>query len=188
MIPHPPPIRDYAITHERRLRFVTSSAFAGNITFQNLLDTLLVATTTIQGADLFSAVRLKFVEVWALPVLGNVSTVQVIYDGNAVGAVGDQRVHTDSSMGIEPAHVRARPGTRTTGAAFQESSTNIAFYLNVPTGSVVDVSLSFKQNLLNGAVIAQNALVGATAGAQYLRGLDGLAVATTKFPPPFQSI
>jgi len=184
MIPHPPAIHDYSIVHERRLRFVTTSAIAQSVTFQNLLDLLIMATSATTGADLFQAVRVKAVECWSVPALGTVTTVEVVFDGNVAGMFGDQRIHTDSSMGLEPAHVLARPGPRTGAALFQESNANPAFFLDLPQGAVVDVLLSFKQPMLGNAFGTQNPLVGATTGAIYARGLDGLAVATSKFQPP----
>jgi hypothetical protein len=184
MIPHPPAIHDYSIVHERRLRFVSNGAVAQSITFQNLLDLLIMATSATTGADLFQAVRIKAVECWCTPALGSVSTVEVVFDGGTAGMVGDQRIHTDSSMGIEPAHVLARPAPRTGAALFQESNANAAFFLDVPQGAVVDVLLSFKQPMLGNAVGTQNPLVAATTGAIYARGLDGLAVATSKLLPP----
>jgi len=163
---------------------VTNGALNQSITYQNLLDLLLVANSAVVGSDLFQAVRVKAVECWATPILGQVATVEVVYDGNTAGMIGDQRIHTDSSMGIEPAHIIARPAPRSLAAMFQESSANPAFFIDVPAGAVVDVLLSFKQPMLGNAVAAQNALVGATIGAVYARGLDGLAVATSKALPP----
>jgi hypothetical protein len=186
-ISHPPPIRDYSITHERRLRY-SSGGYDGNITFQNLLDTLLAVTSAITAADLFSSVRIKAVEVWFLPVLGNAGSVSVVFDGATAGSIGDQQIWTDTSMGIQPAHVKARPAPRSGAALFQESSAANAFYLNAPSGAVVDVHLSFRQNMLGGAVAAQNAVVGGTTGAVVTRGLDGLAAASSKFAAPGNNI
>jgi len=183
LIPHPPPLTNIAIVHERRLRFTCNSAFAGAITFQNLLDLLGFAATATVGYDLFYAVRMRAVECWALPILGQATTVEVVYDGNTAGSVGDQRIHTDSSMGIEPAHIVARPAGRSGAALFQESSANQAFYLNVPSGAVVDVMLSFTAPMQGQSVPMQNALVAATAGALFFRGLDGLGAATSKLLP-----
>jgi hypothetical protein len=187
-IAHPPPIRDYAIQHSRRMRFVANAAYTGTLTYQNLLDTLLVATSAVAGSCLFTAVRIRYVELYAVPILGQAATVQLVFDGQTVGAAGDQRVITDTSMGIEPAHLKGRPQARSGASLFQVSSATAAFYLSIPAGTVVDVGLDFKQALLGGTVACQNALVGATPGAQYLRGLDGLAIATTKLAAPFAAI
>lgn len=185
LISHPPEIQEYAVRHGTRLRFVCNSAVvAQSITFQNLLDTMVVATTAVQGADLFYSVKVRAVEVWAAPVLGTAVTVAVDFSSATVGVTGDQRFHTDTSMGIEPAHVRAVPSRRSVASLFQTSSGDQAFTLSCPTGAVIDLELTFVQTSQTGfAVLAQNALVGATAGAPYWRGFDGLAIAGTKFTP-----
>jgi len=183
MIAHPPPIRSYGLTREVRLRFVSSSAFLGVITFQNLLDMILVGTFATTLCDLFSAVRVNLVELWSLPAVGGANTVTLIYSGAVVGASGDQKTHTDTSMGIEPAHVKARPDRLTQAGQFQPSSGDTAFALNVPTGTVVDVSCMLRNPIDAAAPVAsQNPGVAITTGLLYYRGLDGKAVATTQLP------
>lgn len=169
--------------HGVRLRFVANAAFAGNITFQNLLDTLLMAATATTGYDLFYAVKVRAVEIWAEAILGSASTVSVGFMGLSGSSFGDQRLHTDTSMGVEPAHVLARPSPKSLAANFQPSSSAIALTMTVPSGAVVDLELTFVQSVQVQATAAQNALVGATAGGAYWRGLDGLASATSKFTP-----
>jgi hypothetical protein len=183
MISHPPPINKYEIRHNTRLRFVTNAAVSLGITFQNLLDLILFATGATTVFDVFTAVKVRAVEVWTVPALGTATTATVIFNGTSAALISDQSIHTDTSMGIEPAHVIARPEPRSLAANYQESSgSSAAFVLIAPTGSVVDVELSFVGVFVSGTA-AQNAAVGATAGDTYLRGLDGLATATTKMPP-----
>jgi hypothetical protein len=181
LISHPPQIPRFEVRHSTRLRFVSTAAIDLGITFQNLLDTILMATTAVQVADLFYAVRVKAVEVWANPAVGTTQTVSVIYAGVSTGAIGDQSTHTDTSMGIQPAHVRAVPVARSLAANFQSSSSDLAFILQCPSASVVDVELSFT-GAFNSSVIAQHAAVGAAPGAVLLRGLDGVATAGTQIP------
>jgi hypothetical protein len=183
LIPHPPPIASLGITHSVKLRFITNTAVNQTaITFQNLLDLINVALTTVTASQLFVRVRVRAVEMWATPVLGAATTVQVEFVGSAAGDQGDGRIATDTSMGIEPAHVRTRPAPRSGVALFQGTSTNTAFTLTCPSGTVVDVELSFRG--LPGIFTAtQNAPVGAVAGAWYYRGLDGLALGATVFVP-----
>jgi len=183
VIPHPPQIGGYQVCHSTILRFQTNAAVDTFITFQNLLDTLLLAATAVAGFDLFRLVKIRKVEIWALPVVGNASSITLQFNGVTAGAVGDQQLHTDTSMGIQPAHVSARPSPRCLAADFQPSSAAAAFSLTAPSGSVVDVHLSFRGTFAL-ATACQNALVGATVGAVYLRGLDGLAKATSLFTPP----
>jgi hypothetical protein len=159
-----------------------TAAAITSITFQNLLDMVLFAATSTTGFDVFEAVRINSVEIWASPMSGTPTTVILVFDGLTVGAAGDQKAHTDTSMGIEPAHVKARPDPLTQAGQFQASSANIAFLLNVPAGAVIDVSLSLRQPVLEAAIATQNVLVGATPGAMYYRGLDGKTVALTNYP------
>lgn len=182
-IPHPPPINDIGLKREVRLRFLCNAAFANSITYQNLLDILNVGATAATAYDLFYAVKVKRVEVWANGLTNAVATVTVIFDGAVAGAVGDQKIHTDSSMGIEPAHVVARPTRLSQAAQFQVSSSTPCFDLVCPSGSIVDLELSLRQPLLGVAVAVQNAPAAVVAGVLYQRGLDGLAVATSKFTP-----
>jgi hypothetical protein len=181
MISHPPQIPSYEIRHGVRLRFASNAAVSQAITFQNLLDTIVFAATAVLGYDVFSSVKIRRVQVWALPVIGNAATVSVQFAGAVAGAIGDQKLHSDTSMGIQPAHVSARPAPKSLAANYQLPGSGTAFFLVCPTGSVVDVELSFVGSF-DIAVAAQNALVGATVGATLLRGLDGLAVSATKLP------
>jgi hypothetical protein len=183
LIPHPPPMQDIGLRREVRLRFLCNSAFESAITFQNLLDILNVAATTVTAYDLFYSVKIKFVELWANGLANASATVTIIYDGSTAGSVGDQKLHTDSSMGIEPAHVRATPAPRTLASMYQLSSSAVAFFLNVPAGAVVDVGLSFRNPIAGNQVPVQNAPVATVAGVVYMRGLDGVAAAGSKFTP-----
>jgi hypothetical protein len=183
MIPHPPPIQSFGLTHATKLRFISNAAVNQTvITFQNLLDTLNVATAAAVSFQLFYRVRVRAVEMWANPVIGNATTVQCEFIGSTVGDQGDTRIHSDTSMGIEPAHVRASPAARSGVALFQGSSAQSAFLLTCPAGTVVDVELSFR-GLPGIATATQNAPAGAIVGAWYYRGLDGLAAAATVFVP-----
>jgi len=190
VIPRPPQIGNYEVVHGTRLRFSSPlSGFDGNITFQNLLDTLLVASSTTQGYDLFKFVKIRRVEVWAAsgntPASGDGPlpvTVAVVFQGVTAGIVGDVSVHTDTSMSIEPAYVNARPSPKSLASNYQVSSSAVAFRLTCPVNSVIDVELSFKSQFVS-ATAAQNGLTSAVAGDIYLRGLDGNAESTTALPP-----
>jgi hypothetical protein len=152
------------------------------ITFQNLLDTLNFAASAATAYDVFQTVKIRFVEMWATPVIGNATTVQCEFIGNAAGIQGDEVIHTDTSMGIEPAHIRARPAPRSGVALFQNAAASTAFALTCPTGTVVDVGLTFRARP-GVATATQNVPAAATTGAWYFRGLDGLAAAATVFVP-----
>lgn len=183
MIPHPPQLPSYGIVRDVRMRFISNAAFSAQITFQNLLDTIGVAITTVLGANLFDAVRLNSIEMWAIPAVGSgPQTLILTFNGSVLGAVGDQKTHTDTSMGLEPAHVKCRPDKRTQAGQFQNALTNPAFDLVCPINTVIDVSLSFRQPVFGNVINPANALVGATPGAVYYRGLDGKAAGVTVLP------
>jgi hypothetical protein len=108
--------------------------------------------------------------------------VTIQFNAINAGIIGDQVIHTDTSMGVQPAHVKAKPQARSLSSDFQLSTAASAFRLDCPTGTVVDVALTFKGVFVT-ATAAQNALVAANPGGIYLRGLDGLATAATILPP-----
>jgi len=176
---HPPQINGYEITHSKRLRFTATAASSTAITFADLLDTILVATTAVAGFDLFDIVRIVQVEVWGQAALGTPSSVSVVF----TTATGDRSIHTDTSLGVKPAHVSARPSDKSLASFWQVFGAGAAFQLQCPAGSVIDVSLEYRTAETFAPQAAQNALVTATAGDVYYRGLDGLAIAGTNFPP-----
>jgi hypothetical protein len=161
IIPRPPPLNALPIRHNGAFRFITNAAVADlGISFQNLLDLVLLTTSAIAAFDLFLVVRIRRIRMWAAAVVGNATTVSLAYTGGTAGAIGDQRIHTDTSMGIEPAYLSVRPAGKSLLANFQESSTAQAFQLSCPSGTVIDLDLSF-MGLYGAAVAAQNASVGA---------------------------
>jgi hypothetical protein len=177
---HPPPIANYDLVHNQVLRFTATAAAAGTaITFADLLDTIAIATTTTAGFQLFDTVRVRLVEVWAAAALGTASTVSVEFTNTE----GDSRFHTDTSLGVSPAYLRAKPSKDSTSGFWHVSGAGSAFVLTVPAGSIIDVHLSFRGS--GGYSVAlQVVQVAATAGTVFWRGLDGIAIATTNFPPP----
>jgi hypothetical protein len=178
--PHPPQIYPQ-ITHTQRLRFICNAAGTQSITYQNIMDCMLVAATATVGYDIFDCVKIKFVEMWQERIQSNTPlTIAVSFPGQAGGVAGDGRVVSDTAMGIEPAHVFAKPAKFAGASLWQGNSSLVAFTIATSVGTVVDVCVSYK-NAEVAPLGSQNALVGATAGQFYYRGLDGLPVATTKF-------
>lgn len=178
---HPPPINPQ-ITHHQRLRFLSNAAGTQVITYANLLDTMLIAVSAIAGYDLFDVVKVKAVEMWCQGVTNAPTTVTCTFDGGIAGVAGSGRQYADTSMGIEPAHVYCRPGKDNGCGLWQGTSALVAFAISVPNETVIDVEVSFR-NATVAPVAADNALVGAGVGQIYYRGLDGLAIAGTKFVP-----
>lgn len=181
---HPPQIGNYQIIHERTLRFTAVAAAAStNITFADILDCIGIATTAIAGYELFDLVRIKRLDVWGIASLGTPSTISVVYSGTTAGSVGDVSLHTDTSLGFEPAFVSARPGGRSLASMFQPYTAGTAFTITCPAGAVVDLHVTFRDVPGEGTAL-QAALVGATVGSIFYRGLDGAAIAGTNFKPP----
>jgi len=145
---------------------------------------ILFTTSSTAPYDVFFMARLRSVKVWALPSIGTATTVTVSFDGTTAGSQGDRMVHTDTSMGIEPAFVNAVPKARTLAAMFQTSSANEAFALYCPGGAVVDIAMDFTSDVSGNPKAAQNVSVASTVGCFAFRGLDGLAVASTNFTVP----
>jgi hypothetical protein len=182
-ITHPPQIPSYGITRDVRMRFQSNAAVNQSITFQNLLDTVLVASGTTTGYDLFDQVRVNSVEVWAQSVVGTPVTAIVSFAGQTAGSQGDRKTHTDTSMGLQPAHIKCHPDPLTQAGQFQADENGVeAFLLDVPANSVIDVSMSLRQPVTGQSNVTQNPLAGASAGVVYYRGLDGKASATTSLP------
>jgi len=149
-------------------------------TYQNLLDTVLMVQPLSNMFDLFTFVKVKQIEIWCAPILGAAVSVTAVFNGITAGSQGDDRVVTDTSMAIEPAHIVIRPDEKTLASEFQPSSSATCFSLQVPIGSVVDVVFSFK-GLATTPVAAQNPGSASTGGTWAFRGLDGVALATSKF-------
>jgi len=187
LISHPPLINSYGITRDARLRFVNvGTAWTGAMTYADLLDTLLVATSSTTLYDLYMGVKINSVEAWYLPAGGSTATpgtISVVFDGVTLGAQGDQKIHTDTSMGVEPAHVKAAPAPMSQQAQWQTSSTSGAFFLQCPIGTVIDVSCSFRNPVVGVFKQAQLPGVGLSTGAIYYRGLDAVAISTSTLQP-----
>lgn len=186
---HPPPINPQ-IKHTQRLRYVVSGAGAltnQQVTFANILDGIIVATSATTAVKLFDQVRIKAVEIWAAGFQNIVgaapapSTVTVTFNGDQVGASGNARVYSDTSVSIEPAHVRAVPDRGSQVSQWQANAAGNAFMFSAPLGAIVDVEVSLRND--DSAPTASAAVVAATAGEVYYRGLDSVAIATTVLIP-----
>lgn len=185
LLPRPPSLNSVQIKHSRTLRFVSNAAIGQNITYANLLDTMIYSTTAILGYDLFQLVKIRWVRMWYDSVSGTPGTVNLQYVNVTTGLEGDQDYHSGTSMGLEPAYLVAIPKARSAASFFHESSTAVAFSLVCPQGTVIDVGLDLVATPGMYAQAAANALVGATTGVTYFRGLDGLAKATSAMPPAY---
>jgi hypothetical protein len=182
---HPPQVDKYMITHNTVMRFTALTAVNQNFTFQNLLDTIGVSTTATQGYQLFDLVRIRRIRVWGMASGTNgtnPSSASIKFWGNTPGSIGDDQIHSDTSLGIQPCFIDCKPSRMTTAAQWQPTSTSIAFYIIAPLGSIIDLHLSFRDTP-GQATASQNATVAGTVGSIFYRGLDGLAIATSQIIP-----
>jgi len=177
---HPPQINPQ-ITHHQRMRFLANAAGSQVVTFQNLLDALLVCTSATVGYDLYDVVKVKKVEMWCQGVTNAPTTLSVDFSGGIAGAAGTGRFFSDTSMGVEPAHVVATPGRDNACAFWQGSSSLVAFVVTNANETVIDVEVTYRNAVVT-PVACANALVAGAVGQVYYRGLDGLATAGTKYP------
>ncbi len=187
---HPPSINPQ-IRHSQRMRYVVSNGGAAltnqQVTFANILDGIIVAMTSTTASKLFDQVRIRAVEIWAAgltPASGVVNTpafVAVTWNGDQVGASGSGRVYSDTSVSIVPAHVRAVPEKLSQASQWQANGAGNAFLFTAPNGAIIDVEVEFRND--DSAPTASAAVVGATAGEIYYRGLDSVAIATTQLVP-----
>jgi len=179
---YPPQLNSYQVTHSTSLRFtVTAPVVNQQVTAENLLDAMLVSTSATSGFQLFDAFKLKYVEIWGQAGVGTPSTVGLQFSSG--GNAGDLAEHTDTSLGIKPAYLRAGPSRLSLASFWTASSGSTIFKCTAGAGSIIDVHIAYRTSN-NAPVALANALVGAAVGEFYFRGLDGLAIATTNFPPP----
>lgn len=183
-IPNPGGLQAYGtIQCPMKLKFTCVTATTSTITWANILDTVIMATTSTQAADVFYAARLKAIRVWTPPLVGSAGyQATVAFDSPSQG---DQRVYVVSS-GNAGGYCECRPSKASANGKFWEDSSSVgAFTVNsMPVGTLIEVDLVFRSRFGTGsAVTAAQAGSGMTAGTIYLRGLDGLAAASTKFYP-----
>lgn len=177
---HPPQLRNHNIKWTTRLRFMlnANTPFQG-ITDTQILNTVIIAGTAVLGYQMFNAARVKFIELWALPAVGGTpQTITCTFDGTG----GDSLVFTDTSMGIEPCHVRAKPRRDSLAALWFNTSSTQLFTVGGPANMILDLGIEFV-NIFALPTAATNALIAAGPGSTYLRGLDGLAIASTSWIP-----
>lgn len=185
---HPKQLGNYGIAQTKRLRYLVGAALSGQqITYKNLIDTVCVCTAATSLYCLFRAVKIISVEMWDTSALGAASSVAVLFNENDANLSGTQKMITDISMGVIPAHLKAKPEPESLSSEWHIGAgpnTTQAFALWCSASCVIDVVLDFKSGTTGTSDGAFNACVGGGVGAIAFRGLDGLATAATKFICP----
>jgi len=161
------------------------------VTFTNLLDAILVATTAVLGVQVYDAVRVKRVRAWVVlnQAVGGAAapgaTVSISFPGGTTGVVGSQMETNATSISTtEPAFCELTPDPRSGQALYNSNGAVAAFRIDERGASriTIEADLEYRYNNDNAPTGLANALVGATAGQFYFRGLDGLAIAGTAWP------
>ncbi len=173
------------LTARRTVRWTLNTATTGvAITVKDIADVCLYAVTATAGYRVFSAgIKLHHVELWApASSTGQPVTCAVDFESSS-GIPGPSLRHSDTTMGItRPAHVYAKPPKNGYAALWMSPAmSSDVFTIVGPIGTVVELCYTGVQNDDTSATSVQNALVGASVGAFYQRGLDGVAVATSIF-------
>ncbi len=161
-----------------------------NFTFQNLLDTQLVATSATAVYELFDAVRIRRIRAWAFQSGGNgAATVTLSCPSGNAGLDGDTRTKSDTAIGFAPASVSLTPDRRSAQGQWQSSNSTVAFRLSstCPVSVsgmqvIVDIEVQFR-NVESLSPNSATAGVGLVVGQWYFRGLDGLPAASSAWLP-----
>ena len=162
------------------LEFFVNAATTQTISWRQLLDCVVMASSSTVGQDLFYSAKLHYVEVWTPATQAGVS-----YGGPSLAfdspSQGDQKVY-NIPIGPQGGYCKCVPSKRSINAwTWQASSSVTCFTLNsFSVGTFIRLSVTFRARM-GSAVTAANALSGATTGAIYLRGLDGQAKASSVF-------
>ena len=185
-IPNPGNLQVSGIpTVSMKLKFNCGTATTSTVTWANILDTVVFAATATSVYDLFYAARLHCVEVWLPPQVAGVATSAQMSLAFDSPTQGDQRLWV-CYAGPTGGYMKCKPSNHSlNGLTWQNSSSVGGFTVNnCPIGALIQLSITFRTRMGSGsAQAAAQAASGATAGTVYFRGLDGLAIASTKFPP-----
>jgi hypothetical protein len=184
IIPRPPQQPTQSLTRTHPFRYVANVSVAQGISWSNLMDTQVNASSATQGWQLYDAVRINSITIWGASSLGTTSAFVTFVD-KVTGKIGDQRGFSDTALSIgAPLYLRAVPSKKSATSQFQVGGSDIAFTISCPAAAVIELNLTFRNNYDAAATVAvTQALVSATPGDIYQRGFDGLAIATTKFTP-----
>jgi len=175
MLPRPPQFQPtIGFSHKFRFQSGTNAGTTA-ITRAQLLNLIQVATSAVTTVRPFQAVRLKKIEMWTNPgVLGSPpTTVSVEW----IGENSPSTVHSDTSMGVQAAHVLSRPpassSNRWWSLSGQQETDNL-MVLIFPADTIVDVSVQVRMVEQENPT-AGDVPVGASLGKLYGNYLDGLA-------------
>jgi hypothetical protein len=159
------------------MRFKKSNAAVATVTWTDLMNLLVMASSATVGYTIYDAIKLRKVKAYMLPCVNTSSTgvsiapLKVIMNGNAGGtSFGSDRT-VQAYPGQNGAKVSIKP-TPPLDDWVNTGNASAAFSVYGPVGVVVDIHLTIQ--LRGGITAAPTALTstGASTGAVYGNYLD----------------
>jgi len=158
-----------------------------------LLDAVNVALTAATAVQIYDAVRIKRIRGWTTSNLqaggANFAApcLSLSLPGGSIGAVGSQlEVNCTTNSTTEPAYCTISPDPLSGNALFNSNGAVAAYRVDLQNGPqrvIVEADLEYRFSSDNAPTATANAPAGATPGQFYFRGMDGLAIAATLWPP-----
>ncbi len=178
MLSSQPPPRQLVVTISKVFRFVTTNALTGyNIEVQDILGLIGVATSATGVTSLFTAGRIKYIEMWAPAAAAAQVNPDIIWLG--ANYPEPSRINNAVMGSATPSHIKSYPpkdGNADAGNWFVGASSTLQLVrLIVPAAAVVDISVDLKMqnatalNLGNPLTYTSS---GLTAGYVYFGYLD----------------
>jgi len=180
--PFPPQLSsNIVITHT--FRFQSTGAFNGNIT-----DTLLfgivgaVSATNVAAYSVAQTIRLLKVQLWApVSAQGALATVSLTWPASGQNMAKEA---TDTTGSVSKmAHIHTKPPKMSLSGFATAGTGNTVFSLNIPTATIIDVTLQWVQWDSLTASGHQLVTVGATVGSLSYGYLDSLTDAGALLKP-----
>lgn len=171
-----PRIQQYAADWRltRKYRFAATAAVSTTITRANLLDLVVLPTTTSACYRLFTSVRVVSIEVWGEDPLFASAATEVEVEWTSED--GPNTSVSSMSCGDQPAHIKTRPPKRSLagfwGDAGYDESTQL-FTISVPIGSTIDLMVETVMPAFSGVSLGPTSVANLTVGQVTMVKLDG---------------
>lgn len=164
-----------SIQIDKVVRFKFSAALSNvAIVDTDLLDLFCVASTPTYAYQLAFAIKVRKMEMWVDPVAGgSLCSIEDVATGR-VG--GPSRIKEDTTLGVSrPAHIVWVPAAGSQQSLYlsvPQQNSYQWFELNSSGAGYLDVHLSLILQDGEAPAHVSAAVIGATAGALYIRALD----------------
>jgi len=167
----------------RRFRFVATGAYSGSVTDVLLLTVCgNVAHSAAATYPIAQAVKLNAIEIFT-PVAAQGTSVTVSVEWPASGQNMPREVSDTSISVTQGAHIYTVPPRQSLAAFWNTGSGSNLFSAVIPSGSIIDVWLSFVLADGDAGAGGSLTLAGATAGFMYYGALDNQTSAAAVLAP-----